>query len=142
MKNIAKIIFDDESELTVGKIQPLGDIDKDDVYSIYKLRRKYNSQFKEFHKNILEHIDSDLIEDYAEWNLNMVAEGDLEEKDIDDFSDVEILEEAKSRRLFGENTSIISERFFDRFGKIMIKENAIKLDSLLTELEKNLNIIP
>lgn len=140
MKKIVKVIFDDDSSLEVENFEGL----KTSKVTVekFKLRREYDRQFKSLEEDILRYLPEDVIENYAEWNLEMVNERDVEEKDINDFSDQEVLEEAKARKLFGENTSIISDSFFDRFGKIMIKENAIHLDSLLTELETKLKIIP
>ena len=43
--------------------------------------------------DLLEYIDDSDIEQYAEWYLDMKSESDFEEKDIDDFSDDEILDE-------------------------------------------------
>jgi hypothetical protein len=44
-------------------------------------------------------------------------------KTIDDFSDDEIMEEVRSRKIFGNNQSIISENFITRFSKIIERES-------------------
>ncbi len=64
----------------------------------------------------------------------------IEEKSIDEFSDNELMEEIRDRKLLGGDNSIISEQFITRFSKIIEKENQILLDSLLTEFENKLNI--
>jgi hypothetical protein len=56
------------------------------------------------------------LEDYATGNFNLISEDD-EKQTIDDFSDDEIMEEVRSRKIFGNNQSIISENFITRFSK-------------------------
>ena len=70
--------------------------------------------------------------------FDLIKEDDVEEKNIDDFSDGEIMEEVRARKLFGSNNSIISEQFITRFSRIMEKESQILLDNLLTEFESKL----
>ena len=143
MKKIVKVIFDDDSELEVENLKPL--VKSEDKSIQYINSIEYMKQFKKFEYEVLKSLDSIVVERYASNFLDMICLDlieDPEEKDINDFTDQEVFEEAKSRRLFGENTSIISESFFERFGKIMIKENQLKLDALLTELETKLKIIP
>lgn len=143
MRKIVKVIFDDDSSLEVENLKPL--IKSEDKRIQYINSIQYLKQFKKFEYKVLKSMESSVVERYASNFLDMICEDEIEEpeeKDIDVFSNEEILEEAKARKLFGENTSIISDSFFDRFGKIMIKENAIHLDSLLTELETKLKIIP
>jgi hypothetical protein len=50
------------------------------------------------------------LEDYATGNFNLISEDDVEKQTIDDFSDDEIMEEVRSRKIFGNNQSIISEK--------------------------------
>jgi hypothetical protein len=50
------------------------------------------------------------LEDYATGNFNLISEDDVEKQTIDDFSDDEIMEEVSSRKIFGNNQSIISEK--------------------------------
>jgi hypothetical protein len=57
------------------------------------------------------------LEDYATGNFNLISEDDVEKQTIDDFSDDEIMEEVRSRKIFGNNQSIISENFITRFSK-------------------------
>jgi hypothetical protein len=139
MKKIKKIIFDDDTFYEVENFQPLKESKK--TKEKYQNRRLYYGQFSNIEKECLDYINESFIENYAEWNLDMVSESDVEKKEIDDFTDEDILEEAKSRKLFGHDQSIISEKFLDRFVKIINKENQVKLDSMLSDLEKKLKII-
>ena len=138
MRNIIKIVFDDETDLSIGEIKPL--VKSEDKKENFLNRRNYQRQFTEFEKQILEEIDESVIENYAEWNLDLVSENDIEEKGIEDFSDTEILEELATRKILGGKTSIISVKFIERFTKIMHMENEILLDSILADLEKKLKI--
>lgn len=138
MRNIIKVIFDDDTELSIKEIKPLEK--SDDKHENYRLRNSYNRQFTDFEKEILEEIDEDVIRDYAEWNLDLVSEDDIDEKAINDFTDEEILEEINDRKLFGVKTSIVSSDFIERFCKIMSKESEILLDSILSDLESKLKI--
>ena len=139
MRKIKKIIFDDNTFTEVKDITPLkkGDNARDN----FMFRRKYESQFSAIEEEALDYIRESLITNYAEWNLDMISESDVEKQQIEDFSDEEILEEAKSRKLFGNNSSIISEAFIDRFVKIIDKDNQVRIDNLLSNLEKDLKII-
>lgn len=139
MRKIKKIIFDDDTFTEVKDIEPLKE--SDNIKDKYLNRRIYDRQFSVIEEEALDYIREGLIESYAEWNLNMISESDVEKQEIDDFTDDEILEEARSRKLFGHNQSIISEMFLDRFIKIINKENQVKLDSILSDLEKKLKII-
>jgi hypothetical protein len=63
----------------------------------------------------------------------------VEEKDISDFTDAEILEEMKDRKL-NKGGNIITSSFIERFENIVKAENIILLDNLLSELETKLNL--
>jgi len=128
----------DGSENEIENIVPLV-ISKDRKEQWLK-QRNYNRQFLCFEKSILEDLNQDTVEEYATDYFDLISEDDAEEKDISDFSDEEIMEEVRDRKLLGSNNSIISEQFITRFSKIMEKESQILLDNLLTEFESKLNI--
>jgi hypothetical protein len=117
------------------------EINKDDGVIEKRIKRRaYERQFKQFERDILSCLNEDTIRDYAEDNFGLIDEDDIEEKGIEDFDNYELLEEIKVRNLtYGGNT-IVSEQFITRFCKIIEKENAILLDSVLSEFEAKLNI--
>ena len=83
-----------------------------------------NNFLSEEWENLLGFIPDKDIESYAEWYLNMVDEDDVEDVDIDEFSDSEI-----------------EEAYFERFGSVIPARTDIILDSQLEELtEKFLNL--
>lgn len=136
---IVKVIFDDGTEITPNReIKPIRQAEEGE--SKWKVLREYERQFLSFEDKILESLDQDNLEDYATSNFELTKEDDIEEKDISDFSDEEIMEEVRDRKLLGGDNSIISEQFITRFSKIIEKENQILLDSLLTEFENKLNL--
>ena len=141
MRKITKIIYDDGSELSQEEIKPMEEIkENDNGAERYHKRRKYNNQFRKFQIAILDDIDSDIVEQYALDNFDLINEDEVEDKNIDDFGDAELVEELKSRKLLGGKTSIISENFLNRFSKIMQIENQSLLDNVLSEFETKLNI--
>jgi len=136
---IVKVIYDDGSIKEMKNIVPL--VVSEDRKDFWINKRNYDRQFLSFEDDILSDLDQDNLENYAETNFDLISEDDLEDKDISDFSDEEILEEVRYRKLFGSNNSIISEQFMSRFSKIMEKESQVLLDNLLTEFESKLNIV-
>jgi hypothetical protein len=140
---IQKVFFTDGTVKELTNIEPINYIEGEDRADRWKKERIFKKQFKEFDKSLLDFFEDDVIEKYASWNLNMINEDDVDkdEKEIDDFSDKEILEEVSSRKLFGSNNSIITQDFIVRFSKIMDKENQMVLDNLLSDLEEKLKII-
>lgn len=137
---IVKVIFDDGTEKEPKDILPL--VISEDKSEQWKQNRIYERQFRDFENKILRSLDQGTVETYATDYFDLVSEDDIddEEKDISDFSDEEIMEEVRDRKLLGGDNSIISEQFITRFSKIIEKENQILLDSLLTEFENKLNI--
>lgn len=137
---IVKVIYDDGSIKEHENTTPL--VISEDKKEQWKYNRIYERQFRDFEKKILKDLDQDTVETYAVDYFDLVDpdEVDNEEKDISDFSDEEIMEEVRDRKLLGGDNSIISEQFITRFSKIIEKENQILLDSLLTEFENKLNL--
>lgn len=138
MNRIVKVIYQDGTEKELQNILPL--IVNEDKSEQWRNQNKYNRQFKRFEEDILDDLDQDTVEDYAENNFDFIKEDDVEDKKIEDYDDDEIMDEVRSRKLLGNNNSIISGQFIIRFSKIMEKESQILLDNLLTEFENKLNL--
>lgn len=138
MNRIIKVIYQDGTELEPKNIIPLV-VDEDRTQQ-WRNHIKYYRQFKRFEEDILDDLDQDTVQEYAESKFDLINEDDVEEKNIEDFSDEEIMEEVRHRKLLGNNNSIISEQFITRFSKIMEIESQILLDNLLTEFESKLNL--
>lgn len=138
MNKIVKVIYEDGSFSEIKNINPLEK--SEDKKEQWLNRRMYNRQFVSFEEEILDSLDENTIEDYATERFDLIKEDDVEEKDIDDFSDDEILQEVRDRKLLGKNASVLSESFIIRFSKIMEKENQILIDTLLTEFETKLSL--
>ena len=139
---IVKIIYANGDEKELGEIIPLEILENDNINERYQKRRSYERQFKDFEENILNDLDLYTIEAYAERNLDLVKEDDVDDKDISDFDDDELLKEAKYRKLSLSllGSSIITEKFMVRFEKIIEAENALILEKTLTEFESKLNL--
>ena len=140
MKKIVKIIYNDGTEDKIVNILKLDIEGVEESMEIYKRERAYERQFEEFEKTILENINQHVIENYAEWNFDLVSEDDVESTDIEDFSDKDILQELAARKILGGNTNIINQDFLFRFSKIIDKENNILLESILNDFEKKLKL--
>jgi hypothetical protein len=83
MKKPIKIIFDDDSEEDFNKVE------------------------------LFDYIDDDDIVEYAEWYLDMQQDYNIEEKEIEDFTTDEILDELFHR--YKIHRDIISIKRFDEF---------------------------
>ena len=83
MKKPIKIIFDDDSEERFNKV------------------------------DLFDYIDDDDIVQYAEWYLDMQQDYNIEEKEIEDFTTGEILDELFHR--YKIHRDIISIKRFDEF---------------------------
>jgi|GEM_PF-4018053 len=87
-----------------------------------------------FQREILSHLDTWDIEDYAKDYLDLVDEDDVE-SDINDFSDEEITQEAKERNLLFSSETIIKDNVSDRFQQLLNIVNPLEIDELVTHLE-------
>jgi hypothetical protein len=137
---IVKILLDDGTSREVGEINPLSHFEeKHPENNKWYLQRCYERQFNNFEDDIIEFLNESNVEEYAKDHLNLVEEDDVEEKDISDFTDSEILEEMKDRKL-NKGGNIITSSFIERFENIVKAENSILLDELLSQLETKLNL--
>jgi len=140
MKKIVKIIYNDGTHDEIVNIPKLDIEGVDESMEIYKRERAYERQFREFEKTILENINQDVVENYAEWNFDLINEDEIEKTNIEDFSDEDILQELADRKILGGNTNIINQDFLFRFSKIIDRENNVLLESILNDFEKKLKI--
>ena len=140
MKKIVKIIYDDGTHDEIVNIPKLDIEGVEEIMEIYKRKRAYERQFKDFEETILENINQNVVENYAEWNLGLINEDEIEKTNIDDFSDKDILEELAARKILVGNTNIINQDFLLRFSKIIDKENNILLENILNDFEKKLKL--
>ena len=137
---IVKILLDNGTSREVEDLKPLSFFEeKNKDVSKWYSQREYEKQFLGFEDEIIDLLNERNLKDYAENHLDLVNEDDVEEKDISDFTDSELLEEVKDRKLNGA-TNIINSDFLQRFCKIIEAENVILLDNLLSELENKLNL--
>ena len=140
MKKIVKIIYNDGTHDEIVNITKLDIEGVAEIMEIYKRERAYERQFRELEKTILENINQDVVENYAEWNFDLINEDEIEKTNIEDFSDEDILQELADRKILGGNTNIINQDFLFRFSKIIDKENNILLESILNDFEKKLKL--
>jgi len=140
MKKIVKIIYNDGTHDEIVNIPKLDIEGVAESMEIYKRERAYERQFREFEKTILENINQNVVENYAEWNFDLINEDEIEKTNIEDFSDEDILQELADRKILGGNTNIINQDFLLRFSKIIEKENNILLESILNDFEKKLKL--
>jgi hypothetical protein len=137
---IVKILLDDGTSKEIKEVKPFSFFEeKYPENSKWYHQNAYERQFSNFEDDIIELLDESNIKEYVKDHLNLVEEDDVEEKDISDFTDSEILEEIKDRRL-GRGKNIINSIFIERFERIMDAENSILLDNILSELENKLKL--
>ncbi len=137
---IVKILLDNGTSREVEEIKPLAHFEeKYPENNKFYHQRAYERQFYDFEDDIIGFLTESNLEDYAKDHLGLVDEYDVEDKDISDFSDTEILEEMKDRKL-NKGGNIIASNFIERFENIVKAENSLLLDNLLSELENKLNL--
>lgn len=137
---IVKILLDNGTSREIGEIKPLSHFEeKYPENNKWYWQRCYERQFNNFEDDIIEFLNESNVEEYAKDHLNLVEEDDVKEKDISDFTDAEILEEMKDRKL-NKGGNIITSSFIERFENIVKAENSILLDELLYQLETKLNL--
>lgn len=140
-KKIIKVVFDDQTELTVGEHKTIEQIKAEYTYDKdWKVNRHYQRQFQTIERDILWNLDDDTVKDYAKDHLDLVEQDDCDcdckEKDISDFEDNEIMAELSSRKILGQtNTNIITIDLFTRFSKVLNFADTQELDKIITELE-------
>jgi hypothetical protein len=137
---IVKILLDDGTSREIENIIPLSHYEeKYPENNKWYHQGYYERQFNNFEDEIIEFLNESNVEEYAKDHLSLVEEDDVEEKDISDFTDSELLEEVKDRKLNGA-TNIITSDFIERFLRIIEAENVILLHNLLSEIEVKLDL--
>ncbi|WP_407484462.1 hypothetical protein [Elizabethkingia anophelis] len=110
-------------------------------YTKSMVEHLFNAQYRIFEEEILSNMNIDL-EDWAREEYSLVDEDEV--KDIDDFSDDEIRNEAVYRTLFKDkeihNQNILNSEFIDRFIEIINRGDEFQIDNTLTLLEINYKI--
>lgn len=133
MQKIKKVIFDDDTELELEGLKPISD---------FKSSYGYRNQFRDFEDDLLEYIDNDRIEHYAEFSLDMVKEDDCEceEKTIDEFTDKIVIREAFYRINANWNSDIVSDDLLTRFIHILSVGDKLDLESYIAKKEIELKL--
>lgn len=145
-KNIVKVVYDDETEVSVKDFKTLELIKKDYVYDKeWQYVRHYERQFTEIVNSILEGLDDDLVKEYAKDNLDLKDENendcDCEDIGVSDFKDNELMAELSSRNLFGyTNVNIISTDHFTRLSRLITVADYRELEIIISDLEKKYNL--
>jgi hypothetical protein len=145
-KNIVKVIFDDNTELTIGEIKTKEQIKQSNDYydTDWKIERAYNRQFNQIERDVLKELNDDNVIDYAIEYLDLIEENDCdcpEEKYISDFDDSEILSEAIHRKIIPVKTDIITMSLLDRMLKVLDVADREELNQILEKLEQKHFII-
>lgn len=141
MAKIIKVVLDNGEKKEVKDIKPLSFYEKENPdKNRFHHQWLYKRQFLRFEDEIISFLDDDNLKDYAVNEFDLINEDDVAEPSLIDFSDSEILEEVRARKIFGNSTNIITEDFLLRFSKIIEKENALLLENLLVDFENKLNI--
>ncbi len=147
MKNyITKVVYNDDSEDLLQIFDPIFlEIDGENAWDRTRRKRAHQIQFKDFQETILKNLIPDFVKEYASYEFDLITKDDCdcsdEEKELSDFDDSEIYKELQKRGLFTNiNFNVISADFIQRFTKIIERENAVVLDSVLSEFETKLCI--
>lgn len=136
MQKIKKVIFDDNTELELEGLKPIAD---------FKSTYGYRAQFRDFEDTILDHIDEDRIERYAEWSLDMVKEDDCEcdcdhNDTIEDIDDDIVIREAFCRMVGNDFNDIISQDLMKRFVRVLYASDKTKIEEYIKQKEIELKL--
>lgn len=98
---------------------------------------RFYNQHRNWEKSALSHFDLD-IEEFAKKEYDLIDAD--EKKDIEDFDDSDIMDEAESRGILPisaelENSNILNDGFIDRFVKIIDRGNNVEIENTLAFLE-------
>ena len=134
---ITKITFEDgtESEFKELPLQHFQIKERHAGFSEYRFKNQLIEWEKE---NILPNLKTD-IEDYAKDEYSLIDEDDVEQKELDDFSEREIIRYCNENDIaiskIG-NESIINDKFIERIIEISKRGDDNHIDSVLESLEK------
>ena len=129
MEKIKKVILVD----TEGKERVL-EIENYKTREELEYRHQYESQFIEISKDVLGHISQHLIQDYAEWYLDMIESDDCDcdEKQIDEFDDDELVTEYYSR--FNNSNISLTQKHLSELCQQIISSNNYRYEEKLKNL--------
>lgn len=137
-KQIIKVIYHDDTFDEFRQYEPYTSLKEKTI----DYRRGYRSDLIRFEDKIIENLNQNNLEEYSTNEFNLINENDVEEKTVEDFSSKELISELKDRGIIPFiSQNIITDDLFQRFLKIVEKENHIQLDNIFKELEQKLNII-
>lgn len=144
---IVKVIFEDQTSIEMHEYKALISIENEPREQRIERLIQYRRKIRNFENMILKNINEDDFKSYAENEYDLVEKDDCwdepepEKNEIGDFTDQHLLDELKSRTLFGDiQYNIITTDFLTRFSKIVAVENQLLIDNLLSEIESKLGI--
>lgn len=144
MGNIVKLLYDDGEELAL-EVTPMEEIwPTDDSSAKFQKQRDHRMQFRRFQRKILSVLDSQIVEDYAKDQFDLIDEYDSVCNDVhlDTCSDKLLFEEASARGLIANyKPNIVNENFAFRFAQIVDRGNPIEIDNWLSEMEAKLRLV-
>ncbi len=144
---IIKFTLQTGEEIELGPIKPKEDF-KETYISNGKEKNyintgQYENQFKIFENNILKNLHSNIVEDYAKFEFDLIDEDSCdcsdEEKNINDFSDEEVSEQFYHNMKL--KLSIVNKNQLDRFYKVLEKANPEEIESFLKQQEVKNKIV-
>ena len=138
-KKIISITFEDGSYFSIENFKTRQQlIDENPERNNYW---EYYKQFREIEDEMLDSIEEERIVNYAEIFLNMVKEDGIEQKEIEDFTDIEIIDEAIFRNIFlCERRNIITQDLHDRFTNVLNVAESIEIDDMISYFEAKYKI--
>ncbi|SDZ91186.1 hypothetical protein SAMN05443667_101262 [Flavobacterium gillisiae] len=141
-KQITAVTFADGTSHEMNNYEPIKEIENETRRNYLDRRNVHDANIRLFENTILKNISSSCFKSHAEFYYELVeAPDEPEEKDITEFEDKEVLDELKRRKLFGDiQYNIITNDFLTRFSKIVVIENQLLIDNLLSEIETKLGI--
>ncbi|MFP3835386.1 hypothetical protein [Chryseobacterium sp. SIMBA_028] len=135
---VIKIVMEDGSSFDYEE-KPIDQFGtKEENYPKYR----FFNQHKHWEEKALSYFNLDL-EEYAKEKFDLIDSD--EKKDLGDFDDEDIMEEAESRCLITENyqienTNILNEGFIERFVNIVNRGDISEIENILELLESKYKI--
>ncbi len=152
MKQITEVVFIDGTKLSLSKMLDIKSVDHfkeqyrsekkhKEIEVEYYASLSYKRQFMGFEEEILENLNKKTVKGYAEDELGLVDEDDVDEKELRDFSDSEIINYCKLNGLIEDVANVpnnlIAQSIFEDIPKLFQKYSAIELSEIVDGLLKN-----
>jgi hypothetical protein len=134
MNRIVKVILEDGEVLEIENFKTKAQVVEE--FGEKEAWWRYRRQFKDFEEDLLEyHIDDDVSKDWAINKFDLIDEDDVEEKEVDDFTTKELMDELADRGFYIANiNNPIAQDILKDMIKLFNKYSLVELSDKVSQL--------